>query len=370
MKYYLLLIVFMVLPTSFVEAENSECGVPDPSEESADRPSDKKGYVDVKKVVNTIKDHLTFNAYAQLGFDYNDKSNPRDQFKVARIIAFVTGQVTRDLSARVMFDVKNANLFEAWANYHISDALQVKLGQFKTPFSIENPYSPTTLELIGCASLVTNYMIGGSSALTMPGATGRDLGLSVYGELFGGHVTYDLAIMNGQGKNKSDGNSQKDFVARIGLVPVKGLTLSGSMIRGTGNVDAKLSEDGIHYVSTAGDIGGIHANGNFRRDRYSVGAELKTKPVNLRTEYMAGLEGHSHSKGYYATGSLNRIVGNLDVVASYDWLDTWEDRKQRYTAGVQYWFYPKCRAQLNYTYKKNGAAPDENSIQAQIQLAF
>lgn len=360
----LLLLLLLAAPALLPAADGTS---PAPVEKGH---SDSKGYLSLKKIKGALKDRITINAYAQLGFDYNSQSSPRDEFKVARVVAYATGQVTDALSARVMLEFKSSSLLEAWADYKFSPALRVKVGQFKTPFSIENPLSPTVLELVGCNALVTGYMVAGSSSLTMPGSGGRDVGLQVYGSLLDGLLGYNLALMNGQGRNKSDANSQKDFVARLDITPVKGLLLSGSMMRGTGNVAVTPSADGTRYVSTAADIEGLHANGNFRRDRYALGAALTTRPLNLRTEFMAGIEGKSHSRGCYATASLNRVAGNLDLIASYDWLDTWAGCRQRYTGGLQYWFYPKCRAQLGYSYGRNASLCHESTVQAQIQVAF
>ena len=58
------------------------------------------------------------------------------------------------------------------------------------------------------------------------------------------------------------------------------------------------------------------------------------------------------------------------MVASFDWLDTYADQQRRYTAGLQYWFYPKCRMQVLYSRHNNDRLPDANMVQAQLQVAF
>lgn len=47
------------------------------------------------------------------------------------------------------------------------------------------------------------------------------------------------------------------------------------------------------------------------------------------------------------------MLPKFDIVASYDYFnkDKAQDYKQsNYVAGVQWWFYPKCRLQAQYTY--------------------
>lgn len=338
--------------------------LPARSEESSDGK-------ELKTWINEVAEHIRLSGYAQAGFNYYDQSSPKDQFKIARIILMAEAQVTRDLTAYTMFDLKEAKLQELWFSYKFCPQVQLKLGQFKTPFSIENPISPTRLEMIYPASLVTSHMIRGGSPLMMKGASGRDIGVTLYGALFQGFLQYDLALMNGAGRNNTDDNSQKDFVARLTLNPLNELSLSGSLIKGTGNLPVHLADDGTTWISDAAGITGLKHNGNYRRDRYAVGVQLKTRPAALRTEMMWGLDGRNHSRGFYATGSINNLFFNhFDLVASFDWIDVYSGMSRRYSAGLQYWFLPMCRLQLGYGYTNRSAEHDENCILAQIQVRF
>lgn len=323
-----------------------------------------------KEWVNVIADHIALSGYAQGGFEYYDRSSPKDQFKISRIIFMADAGVTERIHAYMMFDFKSSKLHELWTSYRFCKEVNLKVGQFKTPFSIENTISPTLLELIYPSSLAAGYMVGGSSDLMMKGAAGRDIGMTVFGSLWKDRVCYDLALMNGNGRNNADNNSQKDFVARLTVRPAGWLALTGSTILGTGNVVVHQNEEG-RYVCDAAGIGGLHANGNYKRNRFAAGAQVKTRPACLRSEMMWGKDGDSHSKGFYATGSLNNVgLEHLDVVASYDWLDIWSGRTERYSAGVQYWFLPKCRIQIGYGHFVYDNAPDQNCILTQIQVRF
>ena len=44
--------------------------------------------------------------------------------------------------------------------------------------------------------------------------------------------------------------------------------------------------------------------------------------------------------------------------------------KTNYVAGVQYWFYPKCRLQAQYTYCNRHKGENSNLLQAQLQVRF
>ena len=47
-------------------------------------------------------------------------------------------------------------------------------------------------------------------------------------------------------------------------------------------------------------------------------------------------------------------------------------KQNNYIAGVQYWFYPRCRLQAQYTFcdKQGDGQKDSNLIQAQVQVRF
>lgn len=77
---------------------------------------------------------------------------------------------------------------------------------------------------------------------------------------------------------------------------------------------------------------------------------------------------------YYATGSV-RLVQNFDFIASFDYFNpnkAADFKQNNYIAGLQYWFYPRCRVQAQYTFcdKKGDGQKDSNMIQAQVQVRF
>ena len=100
-------------------------------------------------------------------------------------------------------------------------------------YTIENPMSPCFVELINCYSQAVNYLAGINGSDPLYGsASGRDMGLLIYGDLFDSLMTYNLAIMNGQGINLKDKNNQKDIVGSLMVHPLKWLSVGGSFIKG------------------------------------------------------------------------------------------------------------------------------------------
>lgn len=314
------------------------------------------------KALNYITEHFSASGYAQGGWEYHQNHSPKHDFTVARIILLGNYKITDRWNAFIMADFRKFSLHELWMSYQIAPWMTVKLGQFKTPFSLENPISPVVMEMITQMSLAGNYMVAGSSKLMMPAGAGRDIGISLYGNA-GKYVSYDLALMNGAGRNNKDDNSWKDVVARLTLHPVECLDLSGSIIVGKGS----LNSVGDELDKTRFD----NPNGDYTRNRYAAGFQLKTRPVNLRGEWMWGKDGYQHTNGGYATVQFNNVgVKNLDVVASVDHLDLPAGDTNRYQAGVQYWFYKFCRLQAAYAYTQQPGQQHEHSVLTQVQVAF
>lgn len=315
-------------------------------------------------VVNTLKDRISLSGYVQVGYTYDDEGvGKSNSFDFKRVIFMAHGKITDKWSAYFMCNFANSTkVLEAYTEYSFFPELTARIGQFKTMYTIENPMSPCFVELINCYSQAVNYLAGINGSDPLYGSTsGRDLGLLIYGDLFGTLMTYNLAIMNGQGINLKDKNNQKDIVGSLMINPLKWLSVGGSFVKGKGCA-----------VATSSINPDIATGENYTRNRWSAGATIKTNPIDLRTEYLAGKDGHVKSNGYYATISAH-ILPKFDIIASYDYLNKDKaigDKQTNYVAGVQYWFYPKCRVQAQYTYCNRHHGEASNLLQAQLQVRF
>ena len=317
----------------------------------------------VNHVVNTLRERIHLMGYAQLGYTYNDGSDMDNNFDIKRIIFMAEGKITKDWSLFFMYNFNGGGtLLEMYTDYHILPGLSARLGQFKVPYTIESPLSPTVVELIDCYSQATNYLAAIGPHDPLRGSTtGRDLGFILYGNLFKDYLTYNVGVINGQGINNKDKNSNKDFIGSLMINPAKWLSVGGSVVTGKGcAIGLSDANPDLQY----GD--------NYSRDRWSVGAVVETKPFSFRTEYLGGKDGKVKSDGYYATASLH-VCPKFDIVASYDYLNKNKDlsmKQTNYVAGVQYWFYPRCRVQAQYTYSDKKDLDNSNMLQAQVQVRF
>ena len=324
-----------------------------------------------------VTSRITFNGYAQAGYSWQNTNNiNRNDFNLKRTLLWAKARITDRWSFLFMHDFSSV-VQEYYTDYRFSNdkALTVRLGQFKHSYSMENPLSPTQLELVDVYSQAVLYLAGEGPDPLNGVNYGRDMGLMVFGDLFNSHLHYELAVMNGQGVNRRDGNKHKDLIAKLEVKPVDGVRFVVSGQKGKG-----------HAVGEAAWNPGVKVGDDYTRDRYSIGAEVKTgayapgkykeaRPVSVRAEWLGGKDGDVGSRGGYITTCVPLIEG-VDLVASADYYDrnTSLDYDQtQATMGLQYWFYKKCRVQLQYTRclcGENISTKDYNWLQAQVQVAF
>ncbi len=336
---------------------------------------EKKGEPDWMK---DLTSRITLNGYAQGGWSYQDPNGKgTNSYNLKRTLLWAKARITDRWSFLFMHDFSSV-VQEFYTDYRVSkgNELTVRLGQFKHSYSMENPLSPTQLELIDVYSQAVLYLAGEGPDPLNGVNYGRDMGLELYGDLAKGVLHYELALMSGQGINRRDLNNQKDFIAKLEVRPIDGLRFVASGYLGTGCA-----------VNKAAWNPDIEVGDNYKRNRYSAGLEYKTapytgskykeaRPASIRAEWLGGKDGEVNSQGGYATVCIP-VVDALDVVASGETFDRntkvdgWD--QTNLTIGLQYWFYKKCRMQLQYTRclcGENISSKDYNWLQAQVQVAF
>lgn len=327
-----------------------------------------------KDWMKDLTSRIELNGYAQGGYSWNDANGVQtNSYNLKRTLLWAKARITDRWSFLFMHDFSSV-VQEYYCDFRVSNdrALTLRLGQFKNSLTLENPMSPVVLELIDvCSQGVT--LLSGCGSDPLHGVNyGRDMGFMAYGDVFGNHLHYEVALMSGQGINVKDGNNKKDVLAKLDVRPVDGLRLVVTGQKGHG-----------HAVGTAAWNPGVKVGDDYRRDRITGGAEYKygafapgkykeARPVSVRGEYLTGKDGDVCSQGAYVTACLP-VAGAVDVVASADWFDY--NTKMKYdqtqaTLGVQYWFYKKCRVQLQYTRTWSQYQKDYNNLQAQVQVAF
>ena len=318
-------------------------------------------------LLKELAERVQLHGYAQGGFNYTHKAGEdTPTFELKRVLFWANAQITDRWSFLFMHDFSSV-VQEFYTDYRFTrnKALTVRLGQFKNGLSLENPLSPTAMEAIDVYSESVTYLTGCGSDPLLGVQYGRDLGLAIFGETNDGKLRYELEVMNGQGINKKDGNKEKDFIARLEYRPTKGLNLVATGQLGRG-----------HAIANSLYNPEIHEGDNYKRNRWTVGFDYKSADFNIHGEYLEGKDGSATSRGAYVTGAVP-VGKGVELVGSYDFFNfntSLGMDQHKAIAGVQYWFYKKCRVQLQYVYKSAYTQAGQfvhganHAIMAQMQI--
>ncbi len=330
-----------------------------------------------KKVLDKLTEHIQLHGYAQGGYSYTNRNNKNtNSFELKRVLFWANAQITDRWSFLFMHDFSSV-VQEFYTDFRITknNALVARIGQFKNALSLENPLSPTSMEAIDVYSEGVTYLTGCGSDPLLGVQYGRDLGFSLYGETNNTKLRYELQVMDGQGINKKDGNNFKDIIGRIEYRPAKGLNLvaTGQIGRGHSVADSIAGTGGSVYNPT------ISKGDDYKRNRWTVAFSYKSRKFNLHGEYLEGYDGKVTSRGGYLTGSVPLGRPEVEFVGSYDYFNFNTKLgmdQHKAIAGIQYWFYGKCRVQLQYVYKSAYTEKgvfvnkDSHAIMCQLQVRF
>ena len=321
-----------------------------------------------------LSSRIKLHGYAQAGYNYSHQGGvSTNTFNLKRVLFWAEARITDRWSFLFMHDFSSV-VQEYYTDFRITKnkALTVRVGQFKNGLSLENPLSPTSMEAIDVYSEAVTFLTGCGSDPLLGVQYGRDLGLSLFGETNNGKFRYELDVMNGQGINKKDGNNFKDIITRIEYRPVQGLNIVATGQIGRGH---NILTDGKQSVYNPS----IENGEDYKRNRCTIGADYKSKAFNVHGEYLNGWDGDAHSWGAYITGAVPLGTPKVELVASYDFFNFNTDLgmdQHKAIGGIQYWFYKKCRVQVQYVYKNAYILDNQfvhganHGLQCQLQVRF
>lgn len=327
-----------------------------------------------------LKDYVSapvFGAYVigKYGYTSNPAVSPNNTFEARMIRAYVSGFILKEFKYRVQLELKSPAMRDFTLEWLRFKGFQIKVGQFKRCFTYENPMNPWDVGF-GGYSQVAMYMtaLGKDDPSGETSQNGRDLGLQFQGDLFpvgrDKHrlVRYQAAIFNGNGQNKSDNNSQKDFIGNIQLQPIRGL-----------------------YIGLFGWTGSYTgANGiRVNRNRWELGATFDRNDWTARAEYVhhtgyswknydaatKTFKGSNKADGWYLALGVP-CTKWLKVWAKYDAYRqdaTWSTLRTVYSVAPNIHLHSNLLFQLQYNYVHDRTASlrrDYHELWAEFYVRF
>src|SRR5438876_2312039 len=332
----------------------------------------------------------------------------KDRFRLRRTRINLTGDFAENFDFKVEGDFEqtdgtsnNRTDFSAtdiFVNWHQFPEVQIKVGQWKAPFGLEQITPDTTL-LLAERSLPTGAITpdrqvgaqlrGKPSTNTCPAQ--KDL------------LTYYAGSFNGNGRNVSvNDNNNFMYVGRLESTPFKGkifgqdssLKLGADVLNSRDDKGTNISQTLNLLVNSDGSLSPFVLPGADERTAWGVDAALKLGPFDLIGEYLEEyVNGRTvngvapgfadfTTSGYYVQGSYFLIPKKLQAAVRWEDLNPGQranDGIHSITGGLNYYIHgDDIKLMVNYihTWSDFGEAnPDLgrdqfNEVIARVQLMF
>ena len=321
--------------------------------------------------------NLTLGGYIQMNFENGDVSAfegrfgltaLKDRFRLRRARINLTGDYAEQFDFKIEGDFENSDgisssrtAFEAtdiFVNWHQFPEANIKIGQWKAPFGLEQ-ITPDQLLFTIERSLPTG-------AITPE----RQLGVQIWGKPFTNLwpqekdlVTYYAGIFNGNGRNTTvNDNNNFMYVGRLELLPFKGklfgqassLKLGADILNSRDDPGTNISQTLNLKVNADGSLSPFTLPGADERTAWSVDEWLNIGPFDLIAEYfqedvdgraLAGVApgfANFEPSGWYVQGSYFLIPKKLQAVVKWEALNPGQvgsDGIHSITGGLNYYIH-------------------------------
>src|SRR6266516_8063217 len=330
---------------------------------------------------------LVLGGFIQVNFEDGDvlafqgnfgQTALKDRFRLRRARINLTGDFAEQFDFKIEGDFgqsdglnSNRTAFsgtDIFVNWHQYPEAQIKIGQWKAPFGVEQLTPDTALYIIE-RSLPTG-------AITPE----RQIGIQLWGKPFTtlwpaqkDLLTYYAGIFNGNGRNiNNNDNNNFMYVGRLELMPFKGkifgqtssLKLGGDVLNSRDDAGTNISQSGTLLVNADGSLSSFVLPGADERTAWSVDAWFNLGPFDLIGEYLQEkVNGRTvngvppgfadfTTNGYYITAAYFLIPKKLQAAVRWEDLNPGQmgnDGNHSITGGVNYYIHgDDLKLMVNY----------------------
>ena len=359
----------------------------------------------------SVLSDIKLSGYVMSQYQYTGQdSKESNSFNIRMVRMALEGRLMKDFYWKVQLQVNgntsdlgsSPRMVDAFAEWQKYEAFKIKAGQFKRPFTFENPMHPITQGFMGYSQNVSK-LAGFSDRTGEHASNGRDIGVQIQGDLIKNAsgrnlLHYQVGVFNGQGTNHKDVDQRKDVIGGIWVSPVKGLRIgafgwTGSSARkGTWDVT-----DANHNVvkNEDGSVKTLSGVRSLSKNRYAFSAEYAANDWTVRSEYIHS-QGYGFTKtltsgketdcnvnyaagdqadGFYALMIAPVISKKLYAKARYDLYRPraeWGTSRTQYEIGANYWIGKSIMIGAEYARinDRSLAKPDYNMIDVEFDVKF
>ena len=265
----------------------------------------KKQTIELPSWLSNVK----LSGYGMTQYQYSgQKDAESNSFNIRMARIALEGRIAGDFywKTQIQFNGNTSNLgssprmvdlFAEWQKY---EYFKVKVGQFKNPFTFENPMHPIDQGFMGYSQNVSK-LAGFSDRAGEHASNGRDIGLQLQGDFLKNAngrnlLHYQIGVFNGQGINTKDVDNQKNVIGGVWVMPVSGMRIgafgwTGSYARKGERTEIVRVPSGTNFYE---DRKITHPDyRKLAQNRYAFSFEYKKDGWTVRSEYI-----HSTGKAF------------------------------------------------------------------------
>ncbi len=350
--------------------------------------------------INNVK----LSGYGMTQYQYSSQEgNESNSFNLRMLRMSLEGRILDDFywKTQIQFNGNTSTLgnsprvVDAFAEWQKFPFFKVKIGQYKRPFTFENPMNPIDQGFMSYAQNV-NKLAGFSDRVGEHASNGRDIGLQFQGDFIKNAagrnlVHYQIGVFNGQGINVKDVDQRKDVIGGLWVMPVSGLRIGA--FGWTGSYSRKGSWTAVTPEGTTVEKKGVRT---LDRNRYALSVEYAANDWTLRSEYIHS-QGYSFkttyqdvddakdctvntaagdkADGLYALVIAPVVKKKFYLKARYDMYRPraeWSTAKTQYEVGAHYDFHKNFRVGAEYAFVNDRSLqkPNYNMVDVEVDVRF
>lgn len=359
----------------------------------------------------SVLSDIKFSGYVMSQYQYTGQdSKESNSFNIRMVRMALEGRLMKDFYWKVQLQVNgntsdlgsSPRMVDAFAEWQKYEAFKIKAGQFKRPFTFENPMHPITQGFMGYSQNVSK-LAGFSDRTGEHASNGRDIGVQIQGDLIKNAagrnlLHYQVGVFNGQGTNHKDVDQRKDVIGGIWVSPVKGLRIGAFGWTGSSARKGKWDVTDANHNVVKNEDGSVKTHSGVRslsKNRYAFSAEYAANDWTVRSEYIHS-QGYGFTKtltsgketdcnvnyaagdqadGFYALMIAPVISKKLYAKARYDLYRPraeWGTSRTQYEIGANYWIGKSIMIGAEYARinDRSLAKPDYNMIDVEFDVKF